>query len=98
MLWDPSVPDAGEYVPLQLLAVELTPLSEQVANIEEGESRERLTEPEGAVEPDPDWRSLIVAVHESLVPITIEDETQLMKLAVAWTFTVKVKVPEAPEL
>ena len=54
--------------------------------------------PEGAVELDPDWRSLIVAVHESLVPTTIEDETQLMKLAVVWTFTVKVKVPEAPEL
>jgi len=58
---------------------------------------EKLTEPEGAVEPDPDWRSLIVAVHESPVPTTMEDEVQLMKLAVVWTFTVKVKVPEAPE-
>src|SRR6267378_5076525 len=98
MLWDHSIPDAGVNVPLQLLAVELTLPSEQVANIEEGESREKLTEPEGAVEPDPDWRSLIVAVHESLVPTTIEDEMQLMKLAVVWTLTVKAKVPETPEL
>jgi hypothetical protein len=28
----------------------------------------------------------------------IEDDVQFMKLAVGWTFTVKVKVPEAPEL
>jgi len=37
-------------------------------------------------------------VHESLVPTTIEDEMQLMKLAVVWTLTVKAKVPETPEL
>jgi hypothetical protein len=73
-------------------------LSEQVANIEEGESREKLTVPEGAVELDPDWRSFTIAVHKSLDPTMIEDDVQLMKLAVVWTFTVKAKVPGVPEL
>ena len=41
---------------------------------------------------------MIVAVHRSPVPTTIEVEEQLRKLAVVCTFTVKVKVAEAPAL
>ena len=65
-----------------MLAVELMLPSEQVANIEEGESSEKLTVPVGAAEPDPDWRSLTVTVHESPVPTTMDDKVQLMRVAV----------------
>jgi len=82
MLWDPSVPDAGVNVTVQLALVLFTVVNEEHApKLVAALSRKKLTPPVGAVDV-PGETSRIVAVHGLLEPTGTVLELQAMVAAV----------------
>jgi hypothetical protein len=77
----------------QLEAVALTACRLHDAKLDAEESRVKLTDPEGAVEPEPDRESLTVVVQESVESTGTEDVAQTMDVIVDWRFTFRLKVP-----
>lgn len=63
IVWEPSLPEAGEYVTEQLEAVVLIVLSAQEVKLVEVESRVKLTEPVGVVDAEDVGESITVAVQ-----------------------------------
>lgn len=78
MLWDPSVPEAGVKVTVQVAVVLFTVVNEeQVPKLVAALSRKKLTPPVGGVDV-PGETSLIVAAHGMLEPTGVVLELQAM--------------------
>jgi hypothetical protein len=77
----------------QFEAVALIACRLHVAKLDVEESRVKLTDPDGAVEPEPDGESLTVVVQESVESAGTEDRAQTTVVRVDWRFTFRLKVP-----